>query len=70
MSERPSDSMMPSSKRRPGEQLTKDDADDDDDGGEVRRGPDACLPMGPARRRPHVRIPPVKTQHSNPVNVA
>lgn len=32
MSERPSDAMQPSSKRRPGGQLTKDDMDDEEDG--------------------------------------
>jgi len=31
MSDRPTDHLQPTSKRRPGEQLTKDNFDDDDD---------------------------------------
>jgi len=37
MSERPTDHLAPSSKRRPGAQLTKDDAEDNSDEAEVRR---------------------------------
>jgi hypothetical protein len=38
MSDRPTDHLQPTSKRRPGEQLTKDNFDDDDDDGPVRMG--------------------------------
>ena len=35
MADRPTDHLQPSSKRRPGEQLTKDDYDEEDDDGPV-----------------------------------
>jgi hypothetical protein len=54
---RPTDHLQPAGKRRPGEQLTKDNIDDDDDepvGGLCcsRRGETEAAPRARARRTP------------------